>query len=49
LISIYIFKFSAIIAISTDPGAPILEYAHYGNAGNMLEVLPALVKSLRSG
>ncbi len=36
-----------IIAINTDPSAPIFEYAHYGVVGNVLEVLPALVKSLK--
>ncbi len=36
-----------IIAVNTDPGAPIFEYAHYGIVGNVLEVLPALMKSLK--
>ncbi len=38
-----------IIAINTDAGAPIFEYAHYGVVGNVLEVLPALMKSLKGG
>jgi electron transfer flavoprotein alpha subunit len=38
-----------IIAINTDPGAPIFEYAHYGVVGNVLEVLPALARALKGG
>jgi len=38
-----------IIAVNTDPSAPIFEYAHYGVVGNVLEVLPALMKSLKGG
>ena len=36
-----------IIAINTDPTAPIFEVAHYGFTANVLELLPAVVKELR--
>ena len=38
-----------IIAINTDPSAPIFEIAHYGFTVNVLELLPAAMKELRSG
>jgi len=38
-----------IIAINTDPSAPIFEVAHYGFTVNVLELLPAAMKELRSG
>ena len=31
-----------IVAINTDPNAPIFDFAHYGIVGNALQVLPAL-------
>jgi electron transfer flavoprotein alpha subunit len=36
-----------ILAINTDPSAPIFEVAHYGVVANVLEFLPALVKELK--
>jgi len=36
-----------IIAINTDPTAPIFEVAHYGFTANVLELLPAVMKELR--
>lgn len=36
-----------IIAINTDPAAPIFDVAHYGAVADALEVLPALTEQLR--
>src|SRR5271166_2604033 len=37
-----------IIAINTDPGAPILTYADYAIIGDLHRVIPALVAALRA-
>ena len=37
-----------IIAINTDPGAPILAHADYAIIGDLHQVIPALVKALRA-
>jgi electron transfer flavoprotein alpha subunit len=37
-----------IIAINTDPGAPILAHADYAIIGDLHEVIPALVEALRA-
>ena len=37
-----------IIAINTDPGAPILAHADYAIIGDLHQVIPALVAALRS-
>ena len=38
-----------IIAINTDPTAPIFEVAHVGFVANVLELLPAAIKELKGG
>jgi electron transfer flavoprotein alpha subunit len=37
-----------IIAINTDPGAPILAHADYAVIGDLHEVIPALIEALRA-
>jgi len=36
-----------IVAINSDPGAPIFDFAHYGIVGNAMQVLPALTEAFR--
>src|SRR5437773_11554677 len=38
-----------IVAINTDPTAPIFEVAHIGFVANVLELLPAAIKELAGG
>ena len=38
---------SLIVAINTDPTAPIFEVAHVGFVANVLELLPAVIKELK--
>ncbi|MBB3104354.1 electron transfer flavoprotein subunit alpha/FixB family protein [Azomonas macrocytogenes] len=37
-----------IIAINTDPHAPIFEFAHYGIVGNATTILPALTEAFKA-
>lgn len=37
-----------IVAINTDPNAPIFEFAHFGIVGSAMTVLPALTDAFRS-
>jgi len=38
-----------ILAINTDPEAPILSVAHYGIVGDFQDVIPKLIKAIRGG
>jgi hypothetical protein len=38
---------SKIIAINTDPGAPMFQIAHYRIVGDAAKVVPMIIKALR--
>jgi electron transfer flavoprotein alpha subunit len=37
-----------IIAINSDPNAPIFDFAHYGIVGNAMQILPAMTDAFRA-
>lgn len=37
-----------IVAINSDPNAPIFDFAHIGVVGNAMQILPALTQALRT-
>ena len=38
-----------IVAINTDPKAPIFDFAHYGIVADAIEFLPVLTAAMQSG
>ena len=38
-----------IVAINSDPEAPIFSIAHYGIVGDLNIVIPKMIKTIRSG
>ncbi len=38
-----------VVAINSDPNAPIFDIAHFGIVGDLFQVIPELVKRIESG
>ena len=36
-----------IVAVNTDPGAPIFDVAHYGATIDLLDLVPAITEKVR--
>lgn len=37
-----------IIAVNTDPKAPIFDYAHFGTTADLFDIIPALIEKLKN-
>jgi electron transfer flavoprotein alpha subunit len=38
-----------IIAVNTDPKAPIFDFAHYGVQKDVLDLIPLLTEAVKAG
>ncbi|MEM4283340.1 MAG: FAD-binding protein, partial [Candidatus Caldarchaeum sp.] len=42
-------KSKKIVAVNTDPNAPIFEIAHYGVRGDLYQIVPRLIELIEGG